>query len=76
VPHAGLLAMAPIPESETSPGRRIELLASINNPANWTGDNAAQPAFPTLFQVTSVAEIIFQDGFESGDTNAWSAAIP
>jgi hypothetical protein len=57
-------------------GTRIELLASINNPANWTGDNAAQPAFPTLFQVTSVAEIIFQDGFESGDTNAWSAAIP
>jgi len=57
-------------------GTQAELLTAINNPSNWTGDNSSQPAFPTTFTVNTVAQVIFQDSFESSDTNEWSSVVP
>ncbi|MEN8005740.1 MAG: T9SS type A sorting domain-containing protein [Candidatus Krumholzibacteriota bacterium] len=36
-------------------GTAAELLAAINNPANWTGNNSTQPVFPTSFTVNAVS---------------------
>jgi len=35
-------------------GTKAELLAAIGNPANWVGDDATRPPFPTSFIVSGV----------------------
>lgn len=44
---------------------------------NWTIDDGPFQPLGILFAELSIARLaIFADGFESGDTSAWSAAVP
>ena len=56
-------------------GTVSELQAAIRSGSNWTGDNTVQPQFPVEFDIEELPPI-FEDGFESADTSAWSLRSP
>jgi uncharacterized repeat protein (TIGR01451 family) len=50
--------------------------ASVSAPSGYHDTNSTNDSSTTSTPVSPSAGLIFQDGFESGDTSAWSGSVP
>jgi uncharacterized repeat protein (TIGR01451 family) len=54
----------------------LQNTASVSSPSGYHDTNSTNDSSTTSTPVTPPAGLIFQDGFESGDTSAWSSVVP
>jgi hypothetical protein len=54
----------------------IQNTASVSAPSGYHDINSTNDSSTISTPVSPPADVIFQDGFESGDTTAWSGSVP
>jgi uncharacterized repeat protein (TIGR01451 family) len=54
----------------------LQNTASVLEPAGYSDTNSTNDSDTESTPVTPPADLLFYDGFESGDTTAWSSSVP